>query len=81
MDEQRIFEVFKFFDRENSGTIGVHEVREAMEQMGINTTIDEVISIFNEVVKKGTADIGFEDFKAILLHGPETKELVNNQNL
>jgi len=75
MDEHRIFEVFKFFDRENSGTIGVHEVREAMEQLGIDSSIDEVISIFNEVVKKGTADIGFEDFKKILLHGSETQEL------
>nr|KAF6479452.1 hypothetical protein HJG59_002732 [Molossus molossus] len=64
--KQEIKEAFDLFDIDGSGTIGVKELKIAMQALGFEPKKEEVKQLIAEVDKEGTGTISFEDFFAIM---------------
>ncbi len=64
MDEIR--SAFELFDKDNSGNIDVHELRDAMKALGIYLKKEEVRLMMKKVDKDGSGSIELDEFMALM---------------
>ena len=63
---KEIKEAFRLFDKDNSKTIDVAELRDAMKALGINMSKHDLKQMMKNVDKDGTGDIDFDEFKDLM---------------
>ncbi|CAI2376087.1 unnamed protein product [Moneuplotes crassus] len=63
---REIKEAFRLFDRDNSNSIDVAELRDAMKALGIPMTRSELRQMMKEVDTDGSGNIDFEEFKTLM---------------
>ena len=63
---EEIRSAFDLFDKDNSGSIDVGELREAMKALGLNLGKKEVKAMMRRLDKDGSGSIEFEEFLALM---------------
>ena len=65
LDEKQLKISFSFFDKDDSGTVTIEELKEAL---GIGKNIDEKVweDVIKEVDENGDGEIDFEEFKNMM---------------
>lgn len=64
--DSRLKQMFKAFDKDNSGTIDANELHQMMLYMGITTTDAEVRQMIASVDENGDGDIDEEEFLLVM---------------
>jgi Ca2+-binding EF-hand superfamily protein len=64
--DARLLQMFKCFDKDNSGTIDANELHQMFLYMGISTTDTEVREMIAQVDKNGDGDIDEEEFLTVM---------------
>lgn len=67
LTHERVEAVFKMFDKDNSGTIGVQEIKELFGNDARNITEDIWSEVLKEADFDGNGEIDLNEFKAILM--------------
>ena len=63
---ERLLQMFKCFDKDNSGTIDSNELHQMLLYMGISATDKEVKDMIAQVDKNGDGDIDEEEFLIVM---------------
>ena len=65
LDEKQLKISFQFFDKDDSGTVTIEELKDAL---GIGKNIDEKVweDVIKEVDENGDGEIDFEEFKNMM---------------
>ena len=58
--------VFELFDRDNSGSIDSHELKDAMKALGVYLTKDETAEVLKKVDRDGIGQIELDEFMALM---------------
>ena len=66
--EQRdeLQDAFDLFDKDGDGTISAKELIVVMRSIGLNSSIEEVQSMMDEIVPENKGEIDFEGFMALM---------------
>uniref|UniRef100_A0A7S1W153 EF-hand domain-containing protein n=1 Tax=Neobodo designis TaxID=312471 RepID=A0A7S1W153_NEODS len=64
--DERLKQMFKTFDKDNSGTIDANELHQMLLYMGVATTESEVKEMIAQVDKNGDGDIDLEEFLEVM---------------
>ena len=64
--DTRLLQMFKCFDKDNSGTIDANELHQMFLYMGITTTENEVREMIHQVDENGDGDIDEEEFLLVM---------------
>ena len=66
--EQRdeLQDAFDLFDKDGDGTISAKELIVVMRSIGLNSTIEEVQSMMDEIVPENKGEIEFEGFMVLM---------------
>ena len=65
--KEEIDNAFVLFDKDNSGSIDVHELKDALKALGIhNLSKDEVVQMMQKVDKDGSGSIDKEEFVGLM---------------
>ena len=59
---REIHVIFKTFDKDESGSIEVGELRDAMKALGLNKTKDEIKEVMEKADKDGSGTIEPDEF-------------------
>lgn len=73
LDEYR--EAFRLFDKDNSGTISVHEIGRIMKNMGNEMTEDELKDMIGDLDTDGSGEINFDEFVTLMRRTEVHEEL------
>ena len=57
---------FELFDRDNSGSIDSHELKDAMKALGIYLTKDETVELLKRVDRDGSGQVELDEFMALM---------------
>lgn len=66
MNQERVLEVFKCFDRDGNGYISAAELARAMAKMGQPLTYRELTQMIKEADANGDGVISFDEFAAVM---------------
>ena len=64
--ESRLLQMFKCFDKDNSGSIDSNELHQMLLYMGISATEKEVLEMIAQVDKNGDGDIDESEFLQVM---------------
>jgi hypothetical protein len=64
--DDRLTQMFKTFDKDNSGTIDANELHQMLLYMGVATTENEVKEMIAQVDKNGDGDIDLDEFLMVM---------------
>jgi hypothetical protein len=78
--EARLLQMFKCFDKDNSGSIDANELHQMFLYMGITTTETEVKDIINQVDKNGDGSIDEQEFLMVMKKAQGGAMGSDNQN-
>ncbi|KAI3380773.1 hypothetical protein SNEBB_003269 [Seison nebaliae] len=67
VDDEKILQVFKFFDRDNSGKIDQSELKNAYREIGCNFSDEEIESMIQMADIDGNNKIDLQEFKRIYM--------------
>eukprot|EP01052_Picozoa_sp_SAG31_P031060 SAG31_NODE_3251_length_4490_cov_2.556821_7_plen_150_part_00 len=69
MQDYTLHELFKQVDSDNSGTIGVVELRQVLEAEGVNLTLADAASLMGRVdsIEAADLELDFEEFKKVMV--------------
>ena len=59
---EEIREAFNYFDQDNSGTIDVNELKQAMQELGFEAKNQTVYRMIQDLDKDGSGQIDFDEF-------------------
>ena len=65
-EQNKCWEAFSAFDKDNSGFIDANELRIVLEMMGQKTTEEEIFRMIAEADSENTGQINFEQFKKVI---------------
>jgi len=63
---EEINNAFRLFDKDNSGSIEVNELQDAMKALGINSSRDGIKKIMEKADKDGSGNIDIEEFTSLM---------------
>ena len=66
LNEESMWEAFKFFDVKNCGKINKNDMESALKKAGCEFTSEEFIELIAQAKLESNTDINFENFKIIL---------------
>ena len=67
--KEEILKIFKLFDEEGTGKIGLRSLKKIAKDIGENIAEDEFTDMFQEADKDKDGYIGFDDFYRVMKRG------------
>lgn len=71
--DARLLQMFKCFDKDNSGTIDANELHQMFLYMGISTTDQDIKEMIRQVDKNGDGDIDENEFLTVMKNAQSGK--------
>ena len=71
---EEIENAFILFDKDNSGSIDIHELKDALKALGVFLKRDEVKQMMTKVDKDGSGAIDQEEFMALMAEQIENRD-------
>ena len=79
-EQNKCWEAFSAFDKDNSGFIDANELRIVLEMMGQKTTEEEIFRMIAEADSENTGQINFEQFKKVISEQKKNQSLTNEED-